>query len=392
MNRYSVSFLVYFLITFSLLAQSSKEDLLEERAKLLNDIELTNKLIESNKNKKGSTLNSIKLLDSKLSKRTSLINNYNAEVLIIEQKVLDREQTIQKLKLELDLQKDKYAEFLRYSYKNTNSYTALVYLLAAENLNQFYLRRKYLEQLNEAREKKILLITKIEEQIQIEIKTLNEDKLRIGELILSAKKEKVNLERVKTKRNVVLAELSKEEKELKKDLQNKQSIAEELNKSIERIIREEAKKNKYAALTPEQKLVSENFEKNRGKLPWPTMQGIITERFGVHDHISLRGVKVRNNGIDITTVSDTEIRSIFKGEVTKIFSIKGANYTVMVRHGYYYTVYHNLTDVFVKVGDVVGVKQTIGKVSNGSGKDESILHLEIWKGTEKLNPEIWISN
>lgn len=387
-----IFYFILFIFIYQLgYAQTGKKDLLNEREQLFKDIKLTNTLLESNTSKQGSTLNNIKLLDSKIANKNSLINNYYAEISIIENKIVDRNATIESLEKELVIQKEKYAEFLRFSYKNSSKITTVMYLLASENLNQFYLRRKYLEQLNDARKEKIELIVRIDQQIQYEIAELTKAKTEIGEIILTAEQEKKELSSSKKKRNEVLAELTNEEKRLKEELANKEKVASELTKKIEELIRAEAKKDKFAVLTPEQKLVSSNFEKNRGKLPWPTAQGIITEPFGEHGHITLRGVKVRNNGVDITTLPGTEVRSIFNGEVSKIFSIKGSNYTVIVRHGTYYTVYHNLINVSVEVGDALTVKQRIGEVGS-SANTEPIVHLEIWKGMEKLNPEYWISN
>jgi len=127
-------------------------------------------------------------------------------------------------------------------------------------------------------------------------------------------------------------------------------------------------------------------------LPWPTEQGVITEHFGEHDHPVIKNIKVRNNGIDITTVSDSRARAIFTGDVSKVFTIKGANTTVIIRHGNYYTVYHNLKGVNVHPGDKVTTKQIIGKVYSDVKTGETILHFELWKEMEKQNPEEWLSN
>src|SRR5207244_11782426 len=37
---------------------------------------------------------------------------------------------------------------------------------------------------------------------------------------------------------------------------------------------------KRITLTPEEKELSDDFESNRGKLPWPLAEGVITEQFG----------------------------------------------------------------------------------------------------------------
>jgi septal ring factor EnvC (AmiA/AmiB activator) len=55
------------------------------------------------------------------------------------------------------------------------------------------------------------------------------------------------------------------------------------------------------SLTPEAKELNTDFEKNKGKLPWPVEKGVITSRFGKQPHPVLKGIVIENNGIDITT-------------------------------------------------------------------------------------------
>ena len=145
-------------------------------------------------------------------------------------------------------------------------------------------------------------------------------------------------------------------------------------------------------LTPEEENIAINFSSNKGKLPWPTERGIIVEKFGEHKHPVLKNVKISNNGIDIATIERGEIRAIFDGEVRKIVAIKGANSTVLIRHGNFFTVYQNLIEVNVKKGEKVKTKQKIGIVySNSDSERDNVVHLEIWENNVKMNPEAWIA-
>ena len=44
----------------------------------------------------------------------------------------------------------------------------------------------------------------------------------------------------------------------------------------------------------------------------------------------------------------------------------------------------------VKTGDKVTLNQVIGRLSNSDDSDDCVLHFEIWKETENLNPEQWL--
>jgi murein DD-endopeptidase MepM/ murein hydrolase activator NlpD len=118
-------------------------------------------------------------------------------------------------------------------------------------------------------------------------------------------------------------------------------------------------------------------------LPWPVEKGVIVDHFGEHDHPVIKNVKVRNNGIDIATIMTAKARTVFEGDISKIFTIKGANTTVIIRHGNFYTVYHNLKNVNVHVGEKVNTKQYIGDVYYDAKAGETILHFEVWNGMEK---------
>jgi murein DD-endopeptidase MepM/ murein hydrolase activator NlpD len=118
--------------------------------------------------------------------------------------------------------------------------------------------------------------------------------------------------------------------------------------------------------------------------------GTITDQFGVHSHPVLKHIKVRNDGVGISTRDGSTARAVFDGEVTKIIIIPGAGKAVIIRHGDYLTVYGNLKDVYVTSGDKVKIKQILGEILNNRGKTE--LQFEIRKGVEAtpLDPSMWL--
>ena len=101
-------------------------------------------------------------------------------------------------------------------------------------------------------------------------------------------------------------------------------------------------------------------------------------------------LSVKNNGIDITAAPNADVRAIFKGTVVGILSNPGYHKAVLVRHGEYFTVYSNLASVKVKANQEIDTKQSLGMAYTEPGSGESMVHLEVWKGTTLLNPEDWI--
>ena len=168
-----------------------------------------------------------------------------------------------------------------------------------------------------------------------------------------------------------------------------------IKQNLQRIIDEEIKKQnkggkgKYV-LTPEAKALSSNFENNKGKLPWPTSKGVVTAYYGEHWHPVLKGIKIYNNGVDISTDAGGRARAVFEGEVSGVIVLPGSGKAVMVRHGAYISVYANLVDVFVQKGDKLTTKQEIGKAKTDQQKGQTHVHFELWKGQTTMNPSQWL--
>ncbi len=146
-----------------------------------------------------------------------------------------------------------------------------------------------------------------------------------------------------------------------------------------------------SALTKEETLISGNFAANRGRLPWPTSNGYISGHFGVQAHPVLTHVTTNNKGVYIQTPAGSNVRAVFDGKVSQIFYIQGNN-GVIIQHGNYRTVYANLSAIYVREGQTVDAKQSIGKIYTDSDNDNKTeLYFQIYNGREVMNPESWIA-
>ena len=276
---------------------------------------------------------------------------------------------------------------------------------SSQNYNQAFKRLKYLQEYSLFRQNQVEEILVVEQQLNDELLMLKQQKV----LLLVAKNQKSKsleeskieigfLADEKSSQNTLLSSLKKKEKQLKKDLQSKKYLASQLEKQIRKFIEEEIRRAKskssdasnFLELTPEQQIISENFTSNKGNLPWPVERGVIIERFGVQAHPVLKGIETFNNGVKITTEEGAEIRSIFEGNVSRIIDIPGAGKAVIVSHGDYFTVYSNLLDVSVKRGETVLLKEKLGTVITKNTGKETITELQIWKGSEKMDPSSWL--
>jgi len=292
-----------------------------------------------------------------------------------------------------------------YAYKNQNEYQRLMFVFASSNFNQAYKRLKYLQQYSEQRKYQAEMILETQQKLsgkKAELEFQKKDKTKLKS---TQENQKKTLDKEKGQQEVMLTKLQQNEKKLKKQLAEKEAAKEKLDKALENLIRKEleaAKKKATAAgnknvtnknvftLTPEAQKLSASFSSNKGSLPWPVEQGTITGIFGDHPHPVLRGITVKSNGIDISTNKGSNARAIFQGEVTHVTSISGSK-VVIIRHGEYLSVYSNLDDVFVKQGDKVTTKQRIGSIHTSKEDSKTEIHLEIWKGFNKLDPSAWLA-
>lgn len=372
-----------------------KGELEKEKKQTEREMERANKILEETKNKKKNTLLDLKVLSKKIDIQKRIIRNLQNEIKKLENEI--KENLIITSSLERDLEKIKseYAKLIVNAYKNRSSNDVRMYLFASKSFNQAYKRIKYIQQFTAYRKQQVKLINTLQKVIIEKNNELVRQKEEKRKYFNDEKHAQLELKKDKYEKNSLVKKLSKREKELKMDIDNKKQIAKRLEREIRKIIEEEArknaKKNLYEKLTPEEKLISENFDKNKGRLPWPTRQGVVIDKFGEHNHPVLRNIKVRNNGIDIGTITNSEVFAIFNGDVTKVIAIPGANYTVIIRHGSFLSVYQNLGYVTVKTGDWCTTNQYIGNVFTDNKRKESVLHFEIWKELEKQDPELWLS-
>lgn len=391
-RRIILVILLSLVYTFVFQQDSTKDELIARKRKIEEEIELANKLLEQTRTKRNVSIQEYKLLEATIRKRNVLIKELERDIDYLDNEIGTKIKKLQSLKADLEKTKKEYSELIYFAFKNRNTDLDFMYLLASEDINQFYSRYIYLQQYKEYRLKNLQLIIALKKLIENEIISLEGSKREKVNTVNKILREKATL--VKNRRDIdnVIKDLGKQEEQLDKDIKEKKAIKEKLEKEIEDIIKKEAKKKTYKDLTPEEKIISDDFVKNKGRLPWPTEMGVITDRFGEHDHPVIKNLKVRNHGIDISTVPSAKARVVFDGVVTKVFSIKGANNTVIVRHGNFYTVYHNLSEVYVKTGDIVKRKDILGIVYTDTLKGESIIHFEVWHELDKQNPEDWLSN
>jgi septal ring factor EnvC (AmiA/AmiB activator) len=399
--RLTVLIIGFLGFTFLTLAQT-KEQLERERKKIIQEIEKTNKFLETTTKSKNTTLKDIKAISSQVDNRKKLINTISGEITNSDKKIIYNNNQIDSLTKNLARLNKQYIELQRYTYLRSLSNNKWSYLLSSENLNTFLLRWRYGAQFESFNEKKKIEIASLQNKISNSTQEIIKVKEEKNKLLLQETQAATLLEKEKQQKDKMLKDITQKEAGLMLSLQKQKNEREKLNKSIERIITEQLRVAREIASAPsgnnkskEKNLdntnvkLADEFSQNKNKLPWPISSGFVSSRFGVQAHESLKGVTVENNGIDITARGSKEVKSVFEGEVVGVTKVPGNNYMIIVRHGNYYSVYSNLVEVYVKQGTKTTIQQSLGRVEpDEDGNSE--LHFELWRDKTKMNPESWL--
>ncbi|PDH50057.1 MAG: hypothetical protein CBC95_001510 [Crocinitomicaceae bacterium TMED135] len=402
MNKviFFISILLFGIVNSNPLLGQKKSEILKKQEKiLLEKIEHTKVLIDQTRATKKLTLSEINIVNRQIKYRQKLIDNYNFQLRKMDEKIQEINRQVNSLVNTNKILREEYKKMLLYAFKNRDPNYKFLYIISASTFSEAFHRMKYIQHYKDYRLKQIDRIKKTQNNLAVKKEELNEEIKKKKDLLEIKKKEKLNYQSDKNLQLISLDKIRNNEENLAAELEinnkKRNEIAKAVKKAIENEIKalEKLKKAKFA-LTPEGIAISKNFNKNKGRLIWPVERGEITSKYGRHQHHLVTTAFVDNNGVDITTSKNANVRAVFEGKVTSVLIIPGAGRVVMVSHGEYRTVYANLQEVYVKKGDYVKPKDKLGKLlAKESGISES--HFEIWRilasGMSTVNPSFWLS-
>jgi septal ring factor EnvC (AmiA/AmiB activator) len=398
-------------------AQDSQQEKLEQRkAQIQQEIRDNEKMLQSVKKKEKSAVNVFLIQANKIKLKEKLINTTARQEKILNNDMYINQLKVNKLKRELAVLKEDYAKMILKSYKSRSEQSRAMFILSSESFLQAYKRAQYLKQYTNFRKNQGLEIqSKTAQLVDFNAKLDGQRQVK-KKIIAENQKEKQSLEVEKKEQQKLVNAIKKDKNKIIADTRSKQAEAKRIDRQIDRLIREAiAEANRKAAaerakdnpgstastapvssskiaLTPEGKILAADFKANRGKLPWPVEKGFISLGYGDQQHPLYPNLTVHNSGVEITTESGATARAVFEGTVSSVIVLSPINRAVMIQHGDYFTVYQNLSQVFVEKGDKVNIKQSIGKVRTSGDTGKTIIKFLILQNTSNNNPEGWLQN
>ncbi len=379
-------------------AQSEKARLEQQRAAIQAQINQYDKLLTGAKQEERSVLSQVQTIDAKISKTEEIIAITNKQANLITRSINDNIATIKKLDAEVKDLKQDYAAMIVKAYKSKNDQSRLMFLLSSESFLQAYKRVQYLQAYADYRKTQAEEITEKSNLIALKNAELEKEKKQKAVILASNKKLRNSLSQDKAAQVVLLNQVKKEEKKYAAEIREKARERDKIDREIRKIIEADiaaSNKGKVGAtkgkffLTPEAKELARNFQNNRGRLPWPVVEGVITRRFGVQPHPVLRNLPIQSSGYRFQTPNGSRARAVFDGEVVQIVKQNNGILMVHVRHGNFTTSYGNMKNVTVRKGQKVNTLTQLGEIfTDRNGVTE--LHFAILEELEPQDPARWL--
>ena len=425
---------------FNLNAQNKRSDLEIKRQQLLQQMESTNAHLNQTQQSRSAARDRLEALQNQIETREALINTLHEEIDETDAFIERTEEVLYALNDDIQHLREEYGSMMRKAYRTKMPNSAVLFVLSSNNFREAYKRWQLFRQYDKFRKRQAKLIVETQKSLAAKNESLVQQKAQKELLAGTNNQQKTMLFTEKKSKDKLIDELKGEEKRLTGELKSQEKQNNKLNSAIERLIiaeletkkqaaeernrknREEAtrlarekakepkRKPKKGEKTPpegentegvaksnveevltessENLALSSDFRSNKGKLPAPAA-GTIVRTFGKQQ--VLDKVTALNNGIDIRTAANAEVRAAFGGTVSIVSSLPGLGNIILMQHGNYYTVYSNLSSTSVKKGDTVFLHQIIGRAGVNPVSDESEVHFEIWLEKTHLNPMNWIA-
>lgn len=461
---------------FAAVAQN-REELQKQKQSIERELAELNQLYRETQKSTKSSVKQLAIIKRKINAREALINGINREVKQLDETIYLNERDIYRLRKELDTLKVKYAKSIVFAYKNRSSYEYLNFLFSASNFNDALKRAAYLKSYRQNRETQANTIVKSEQLLQDKIGVLSANKKERLSTLEVQNKQLLDLEQDRKEQDQVVAQLKGKEKELNKQIRDKESQRQKVAVAINAVIRreiEEAKKREeakrlkaledarklkaaqdaaaaqaaadkknaagkpasgnagagnnaantvsangannsgstnpprptlndattgvtsaakdrtYSPLesTPEGMELSLNFENNKGRLPWPVSNGVVTVGFGTQSYAGTKLMQ-KSDGLEIAVPVGSPVRCVADGEVVYAGEVADEN-IVLVKHGKYFTGYKNLSAVAVSRDQKVKAGTVLGKSGTSIDGEGGILFMIMNDKSVAQNPAPWL--
>ena len=418
MPKFILTLLLIFTTSFSWSQNSQQEKLEKRKAEIQKEIREKEEMLKKVRKEEKTVSNQLAIQNEKITLKQKLINTTSHQTKLLGDDIYSNQLKINRLRKDLEILKQDYTQMVVKAYKSRSTQSRAMFLLSSENFQQAYKRFQYMKQYASYRKMQGDEIKYKTESLTGYTEKIVVQKIEKEKLLQANEAEKKILEKEKLVQQEIAKAIKKSKAQITAEIKKKQQESRRIDGQINKLIRDAiASANKKVAaanvktnpkttaattkatetstkivLTPEAKLVADNFKSNKGRLPWPVEKGFVSLAYGDQPHPVYNSLIVHNSGVEISTDQGSLARAVFGGEVISVMVLSPVNKAVMIQHGDYFTVYQNLSSVNVSKGDKVQTKQTLGKIRTNGDSGKTDLKFMISQNTTYNNPASWLSN
>ncbi|MDY5969656.1 MAG: peptidoglycan DD-metalloendopeptidase family protein [Bacteroidales bacterium] len=418
MKRVAPHFLPLLLTALLLMSSGaycqSKNELQKEKARIEAEIKKLDKQLSKAKQDTRLNKNQLAALNKKINERNKLIKNINQQMGLLNQQILQKQDSSRVMRSHVDSLKREYAKVIQVLYREKDKLSPASLIFDTPNYNVAFLRQKYYSDYSRYRKHQAAFIRQRQQELDALTLRLQAQKNEKSNLLSQEQRQKARLDKDKKQAQNNIRVAQADEKQLKQQISKKQQEKRALEQQIQRLVAEEvakanrARKNtgktmtsttrgasseKTSSSTPaavpnaNEAALNSDFVKHKGRLSWPVYYKSVIREFGRYKHES--GGENMSNGIELSTAPGAPVYAVFKGTATRVFTCPNGTKGIIIRHGEYMSVYANLATTSVKEGAEVETKQTIGTVyANGTSTGD--FNFQIWNGTTPVNPRTFL--
>lgn len=344
-----------------------------------NELKLKKERLKDIEAEEEQYLKRLYAIEEQLSLSNRLITKIKKQITDLNNSLKRLESRLDANQKELKQREEIMEQRLVWIYKRSN-FSPLLYAISAEDFLQGA-RRLYLFSLLNRYDRSI--IAQMEELTQ----RIEGEKAEL----LRRKKEIVNLRDEKEAQAEIIKVTRKDRKRLLRDVRRQKDVQ---LKGIQQLVEDQERISGIIEMLVAKKSASDvekakAFLRLKGKLIWPVEGKIIRGFGGIRDE--KYATVISNPGIDVEANAGCSVRVTATGEVAYISWLRGYGSFIIIDHGGgYYSLYAHLDEILVETGQIITAGEILGTVGETGILSESVLHFELRKGKEQLDPSSWL--
>jgi len=370
-------------------------DVRDELKGINSEIKEKQQLLRQTRKVESKVTSELTQIEKNLKEKETALDHLSGELKTVESGVVSTQKQIQIMLAELEKKREEISKRVASLYKAGEMGNVRIFF-SSGSIPEVLENRRYMRSvldhdraLFQDYQNRLQRLKSLKESLEKEA----ERKERLSGKI---KAKKLEIETEKSKKAAYLSQVISEKKSYQSSLKELQANARRLQAMVERL--EARSRKSYTQKDEKKKLIpgdhhqppvtDKGFGSQRGRLSLP-VSGELVGRFGKHKHPEFNSYTF-NNGITISSSMNSDIRSVYEGEVIFAERFKGYGNMLIIDHGGgYFTLYAHTSRINKKVGSTVHKNDVVANVGDSDSPNGAQLYFEIRYQGKPIDPGPW---